>query len=182
MTRMSRIHITGASGSGTTTLGAAIARQKNWRHLDADDYFWLPTSPPYQTQRPVPQRLELLVSDVTDQPGWVLSGSLEGWGDPLISQFDLVVFLLLPPKTRMARIRARERARFGTRIEPGGVMHDTHEAFIAWAEGYDRQDGAGRNLQKHRAWLSRLACPVLEIAGEPTQEESLAQVLAFIEG
>jgi adenylate kinase family enzyme len=177
-----RIHITGASGSGVTTLGASIARSKDWRHLDTDDYFWLPTSPPYQTQRSVPERLELLANHMAGQPGWVLSGSLEGWGDPLIPQFDLVVFLFLPPDTRIVRIRAREQARFGTQIEPGGAMHETHEAFVAWARGYDRQDGAsGRNLQKHRDWLARLDCPVLEITGEPTREESLARVLAAIE-
>lgn len=41
------IHITGASGSGTTTLGRALAQALGWRYLDADRYYWLPTSPPF---------------------------------------------------------------------------------------------------------------------------------------
>jgi hypothetical protein len=43
-----RIHIVGASGSGTTSLASAIAAQCGHRHLDTDDFFWMPTSPPYR--------------------------------------------------------------------------------------------------------------------------------------
>jgi hypothetical protein len=42
-----RIHIFGASGSGTTTLGAAIADRYGYAHLDVDQYFWMPTDPPF---------------------------------------------------------------------------------------------------------------------------------------
>ena len=41
---MQRIHILGASGSGTTTLGRALAERLQCRHFDTDDYFWLPTT------------------------------------------------------------------------------------------------------------------------------------------
>jgi hypothetical protein len=37
-----RILITGASGTGTTTLGGALAQQLNCGFFDADDYYWLP--------------------------------------------------------------------------------------------------------------------------------------------
>ena len=43
-----RIHILGASGSGTTTLASAIADEHGHRHLDTDDFFWIPTNPPYR--------------------------------------------------------------------------------------------------------------------------------------
>ena len=42
-----RIHILGASGSGTTALGQALAEHLRCPHFDTDDYFWLPTDPPY---------------------------------------------------------------------------------------------------------------------------------------
>lgn len=35
-----RIHILGASGAGTTTLGHALAERLPHVHLDSDDYFW----------------------------------------------------------------------------------------------------------------------------------------------
>lgn len=46
------IHIFGASGSGTSTLGRAVAAGLGWRFLDTDDFFWLPTDPPFTTPRP----------------------------------------------------------------------------------------------------------------------------------
>ena len=36
-----RIHILGAAGSGTTTLGRALAERLQCPHFDTDDYFWL---------------------------------------------------------------------------------------------------------------------------------------------
>jgi adenylate kinase family enzyme len=49
---MASIHITGASGSGTSTLGQALAESVGCPWLDADDFFWLPTDPPYTDKRP----------------------------------------------------------------------------------------------------------------------------------
>jgi adenylate kinase family enzyme len=74
-----RIHILGASGSGTTTLGRALAARLLCPHFDADDYFWLPTDPPYTHQRERTERQQLLMDDLTAQEQWVLSGSLCGW-------------------------------------------------------------------------------------------------------
>ena len=44
---------------------------------------------------------------------WVLSGSLEGWGNPIVPYFDLVVFLTTPTGLRLQRLRAREAKHFG---------------------------------------------------------------------
>ena len=40
-TKLVKIHIFGASGSGTTTLAKALCDEICWTHLDTDDYFWL---------------------------------------------------------------------------------------------------------------------------------------------
>jgi adenylate kinase family enzyme len=175
--RHSRIHIVGASGSGVTTLGKALAGRLDGRLLDTDDFFWMPTEPPYTDKRPVEDRLTLLYAALDQGEPWILSGSLIGWGDPLIPRFDLVVFLYVPQEARMARTLARERERYGAVIEPGGPMHEAHQAFIAWSEGYDTR-ARGRNLANHRAWLARLPCPVIEISGLQSVEERVELVLA----
>ena len=69
----------------------------------------------------MPERLDRLAQALAGAPRWVLSGSLTGWGDPLIPTFDLVVFLYVTPETRLARLLERERRRFGADIEPGGA-------------------------------------------------------------
>ena len=47
------IHIYGASGSGTSTLGRKISEELGYKFMDTDDYFWLPTDPKYTTKVPV---------------------------------------------------------------------------------------------------------------------------------
>jgi hypothetical protein len=107
--RPTRVHILGASGSGTTTLGRALAERLGCPLLDADDYFWVPTDPPFQQIRVREERQALLRADVPPDQSWVLSGSLCDWGDIFIPLFDLVVFLWIPPAVRLARLAAHER-------------------------------------------------------------------------
>ena len=102
----SRIHIFGASGSGTTSLASALAAKHGHRRLDTDDFYWLPTEPFYQQTRAREVRLGLLRSALAQFQSWVLSGSLWEWGDPLIPEFNLVVFLVVPMEVRLARLRA----------------------------------------------------------------------------
>ena len=73
-----RIHILGASGSGTTALGRALAEHLHVPHFDTDDYFWVPTDPPYTHQRERTERAQLLMDDGTAHDAWVVSWSLCG--------------------------------------------------------------------------------------------------------
>ena len=50
--RAPRIYITGASCAGVTTLGSALARALDAVHVDVDDYYWLPSDPPFSRKRP----------------------------------------------------------------------------------------------------------------------------------
>jgi len=175
-----RIHVTGASGAGTTTLGHALAASRGLTHLDTDDFFWLPTDPPYETPRPAAARLAMLAAalDRAAATGWALSGSLAGWGDPLCARFSLVVFLDAPTAARLRRLEERERRRYGARIAPGRAMHAQHLAFLAWAARYEDTGWDGRSRQLHEAWLARLPCPVLRLDGETATADQVAAVWA----
>ena len=169
-----RIHILGASGSGTTTLGRALAARLQCPHFDTDDYFWLPTDPPYTQQRERTKRQQLLMNDLTAHDAWVVSGSLCGWGDVAIPLFALVIFLAIPHDIRMARLHRREQERFGERMLPGGDMYEVSQAFLLWAASYDEGGLDIRSRQLHEAWLGMLPCPILCFEGEYTIEEQLA--------
>ena len=171
-----RIHLVGASGSGTTTLGRALAQHLDCLHRDTDDYFWVPTDPPFEKIRPVEQRHALLGPDLAGD-AWVLSGSLCGWGDVYVPCFDLVVFLSAPPEVRLGRLRARERERYGSKVEPGGPLHGKYEAFIAWAASYEDGSPVERSRRMHAAWLAELACPVLRLEGTDDPETCLRTVI-----
>lgn len=171
MQETAHIHITGASGSGVSTLGAALAERLGAPQFDVDDFFWMPTDPPFTDKRPIVERLALLEERLVGDR-WVLSGSLVGWGDQLTRRFDLVVFLYTPADIRMARLRAREIARYGAAIEPGGIMHENSRAFLEWAARYDEPHFAGRSLAVHERWLAAQSAPVLRLDGtSPTAEQ-----------
>lgn len=174
--RTQNIHVMGASGAGVTTLGRALSRALNKTHLDTDDFFWLPTEPPFVSKRAVEERIILLKAAFSQatETGWVLSGALDRWGDALVSCFGLVVFVETPTELRIRRLRERESKRFGATIGVGGLRHAEHEAFIAWAAGYEegvypaKSCGIGivtRNRTLHETWLGQLTCPVMRVNG-----------------
>jgi len=177
-----RIHVTGASGAGVTSLGRALADALAITHHDTDDYFWLPTNPPYREMREVADRIRLMREVFLDRPDWVLSGSLDGWGDPIVAFFDVVIFLYVPTAIRLERLRARESQRLGAgAVAPGGSMHQQAEKFIEWASHYDDGTREGRNLARHQAWLAALQCRVLRLDGVRPLPELVREVLLAIQ-
>ena len=161
------IHIFGASGSGTTTLGRALAADMGLVHMDTDDYFWLPTDPQYSTKRPIEERLRLMNADIdAARRGVVISGSLTGWGDVLIPRFTHVIRLNTPTEVRIERLRQREYAHFGERIREGGDMYENHLAFLGWAAQYDAGDVTMRSKACHDEWMKQLPCPQILAPGD----------------
>ena len=158
-----RLHVFGASGSGTSTLGQRVAQVLDLPWLDVDDYYWAPTDPPYTQKRPIPERLAAMNAVLDDDLGWVVSGSLCSWGAPLAARFTQAVFLYVHPSVRLPRLAAREQQEFGARVAPGGDMYATHLEFMAWAARYDTADDSMRSLTMHEAWLATLPCPVLRL-------------------
>ncbi|MGD9918302.1 MAG: adenylate kinase [Paenirhodobacter sp.] len=180
-----RVYITGAAGSGTSSLGRPLAEWLNVPLLDTDDFYWAPSDPPYTVKRPEAERVALIAAEQAAQGeggGWVLSGSADGWGDLVIAGADLIVFLVTPTPLRLARIRRREAEKFGARIKPGGDMARNHAEFLKWAASYDEPYFGGRSLTRHRNWLADRAEPVLELSGNRPVEELRAAVWARLQG
>jgi len=178
---MARVHITGAACAGVTTLGQALAGRLRVPLVDTDEAYWLPTDPPYTTRR-LPQERRALIREWTrDSAGWVVSGSLVSWGTELILGAHLTVFVDTPTPVRLERLRAREAARFGDRILPGGDMHAIHESFVDWAACYDDPSFDGRSRRGHEDWLSRLAMPVARVNGAEPVHALVSQVLMALE-
>ena len=173
-----RIHILGASGSGTTTLGAAVSSRLGIPHFDADDYYWLRTIPPYQEARPIAERVASLEFDLSAATKWILSGSCCGWGDFVVPSLDLVIFMFIPPDIRLDRLRKREIKRYGKRaLEPGGAMAKQHAEFMDWASKYDHADKRMRSRALHEEWLSSLPCEVLRIEESMTTGSQVGTVV-----
>jgi len=179
---MDRIHITGASGSGTTTLGRALAQALGWPHFDSDDFFWLKTDPPFQEKRAADVRAAMLSEALAAVPSWVLSGSVMGWSCLVTPSFDLVVFLSLPTELRMTRLKTREVERYGeASLAPGGARRAESETFLAWAAAYDEAETVGRNRQAHERWLVEQSCPVLRLDSRRTVAANVSAVIGRLQ-
>lgn len=172
-----KIHILGASGSGTSTLGLRLSEELGVRQFDSDDYFWRKTDPPFTEKNSVSDRHRMLLFDMKGLDGWVLSGSMDSWSEPFEKLFTLVVFLRVPTDVRISRLRQREFRRHGPRIEPGGDMHKPNLEFLDWARQYDQGTIVGRNLKRHETWLAALHCPVLRLDGQLSTETMSNEIL-----
>lgn len=118
----------------------------------------------------------LRLAPVTGQ--WVLSGSALKWATPIEPFYDLIVFLQLEPALRMERLRRREAARYGARLEAGGDMANASAAFLTWAEAYDTAGLEQRSRTAHEAWLPTQTAPVLRLDSSDPLDTLVAAVLA----
>jgi adenylate kinase family enzyme len=166
------IHLLGPSGSGTSSLGQALSKELDIPYFDSDDIFWEKTDPPFTTIRPVERRQETLKEIDSRHDSWIIGGSMLRWGDFLREKLDLILYLYVDKDTRIARLIARERQRFGNRIAEGNDMHENHRAFIAWAESYEDGGLDMRSKTSETAWINEAKCEVVKIEHEiPIAEE-----------
>lgn len=174
-----RIFVTGPCGAGKTTMGRLLANALECSAFDLDDLFHLPSDPPFQSSRPEPDRIALAHDLFVPKPDWVLSGNGLSWIAPIQPYFDLVVLLTLKDLgTRIARLTARERARFGARIDAGGDMQATHQKFMEWVAAVD---GETVEIQmRHKAWLPQLTCPAITVDADRDRQSVLHDILQHI--
>lgn len=162
-----RILVTGAAGAGTTTLGRAIAKRIDAAFIDADDWFWHPSDPPYRSQRAPEERLSGMLVALRSRKRAVVAGSIVGWGEELENAFTLIVYLWVESEIRVERLLRRETERFGKPLD----------GFLEWAAQYDEGRLPGRSRERHERWLAARRCPVLRIAGNVGIEEAEARVI-----
>jgi len=168
------LHILGAAGTGVTTLGLALAQQLNIPYFDSDDYFWIPSDPPFTIRRDPAERNAAIRRDLDKAGNWILGGSIIHWGEKVFPPFDLIVFCWLPPAIRMDRLKAREHSRYGDVIFTDPDRNKQYMTFLAWAAGYDNATGiANRTLDAHEQWLQTQGAPILEIREDLTTEDRL---------
>ena len=159
------IHILGAAGSGTTTLGKALAKAKGYTFLDTDDFHWQKTHIPFTVARPKEERVQMLKDAISKCDNCVISGAMCKWGDELIPYFDLVIKLETPTEIRIERLKDREFRRFGNRILEGGDMYFNHLRFIEWAKVYDHGGLDVRSNLLHNNWLKKINKKTLILDG-----------------
>ena len=175
---MARIHVTGAAGTGTTTLARALSGRLRVPWFDSDDYYWIPTIPPYRVKRDPAARDRRLAEDLATFDDWVWSGSAVGWKAGAEERLTLCVFLSLPDEVRLPRLRRREEEEHaGLPYVPREEIEAGMAEFLDWAQRYETGGLEVRSRRKHEEWLATLPCPVLRIEGDLSTEARVSRVM-----
>ncbi|XMB72404.1 AAA family ATPase [Mycoplasmatota bacterium WC30] len=174
------INIFGSSGSGSTTLAKNIALNYDYKFIDVDDYLWQKTDPPFTKRNTDKIAVSLIKEALNDNQPAVISGSLVGICDGLKKDISLFVYINLDKEIRISRIKNREKERFGSRILPGGDLHEQHLSFLQWVSDYEENPETLRSRRQHLLWLDDVKTPVLKITDELSLDELLKLVKPFI--
>ncbi len=98
----------------------------------------------------------------------------------MIPFFSLAVRLVTDTDIRIARLKEREKRKFGSRIEKGGDMYQNHLEFIEWAAKYDNGDINMRSKAQHDEWQKLLKCKQIVLNGTDNLDYNLQQVKNYI--
>lgn len=168
MNYMHGILIFGPNGSGKTTLGRELARKLNCKHMDVEDYYFLPSNIPYTVSRTKDEVIPLMLADVEKYGKFVLSAVTGDFGEKIISKYDLAVCITVPRDIRIERIKQRAVDKYGERVLPGGDMFENNNRFIDFA--------ANRPLTLIDDFTKKLTCPVIYLDGTKTVDELLCEM------
>jgi len=179
------IIIFGASGAGSTTLGKELSKRLNRRYLDIDDYLWRwDTKIPYTVTHLREERTMRLMNDIQKHPNFVIAGTIFSDRELFHPLLELGVFITTPAKICAERVHARELARWGERVLPGGDMykanrfHGDFSDYVENAQRYETADASTFSCKLHQQWISELTCPVLRLDGTKRIAENADFVIA----
>ena len=163
------ICVCGLNGSGKTTMGAALAKELNFKHMDIENYYFTQSDNPYASARTRDEVEVLLLEDIKQNPCFVFSAVNGNMNSEINSCYDLVVYLEVPLELRMKRIRQRAYEKFGDRVLPGGDMYEQEEKFFAFAKK--------RTPEKIEEWLKTLTCRVIRLDGTKAVEYNVQTLI-----
>lgn len=172
-----KVIIFGATGTGKTTLGGSLAERLGCVFLDADDYYWEKTDPPFEEKIPLAIRNSKLQSDFVQYTEVVISGSLGTWSSYWDSAFDFGVHLVVPKEVRMRRLARREIDRYGNLLLQDEAIKKKSDEFLEWAEGYETNHPPAHGYKRDQLWIEKLSCPVVELNGDYPTAELIDKIL-----
>ncbi len=153
---MSVILLCGLNGSGKTSLGKALAKELGFSFLNDEEY-WFLESRPFSKSRTEEEAISYIKDYVSIHKNVVLTSTRGNLGNEINGMYDFVVYLSAPKELRMARIKKRDRERFGNPVN--------QKEFWAKVEK--------RTPEKIERWLQTLSCPVLRLDGTKPIDENV---------
>lgn len=164
------ICVCGLNGCGKTTLARALAEVLQFRHMDAEDYYFTESANPYSHARTQEDVRKLLLDDIGSSPCFVYSCVKGDMGEEINKRYDMIVYLEVPAEIRGIRLRQRAAEKFGERILPGGDLYEQEEKFFAFA--------AGRSSAPIEEWIKNMPCRVIRLDGREPVRRNIEKILS----
>lgn len=161
-------------------MARALSQSYGFYLIDTDDAIWENVDPPFTVRKPLTLSRDYLAKALANHPRSVISGAFVGWGDEFKPQIDLFVYLHLPLAIRLERIQKREENRFGSRVLPGGDLHQQHLDFLEWVGQYDTNSSDIRGQKQHELWLKDVKAPIVRITEVLSIPELLDRICPFL--
>ena len=156
------IHIMGASGSGTSTLGKFLAKKLNFSLIESDFYKWEQTDPPFQIMRDNEVSNRLLMEEILKNENLIISGSLHS--NPVIFPYiDLIIYLTCPTKVRLKRVIDRDIELGRNSLEAEGEVYENFLGFLDLVKNYNKKDLTCRSKASQKYVMKECAVPVIRI-------------------
>lgn len=163
------ICVCGLNGCGKSTFAGALAKELSFKHMDIEDYYFVPSEIPYSISRTCEEMEQLLLADIRENPRFVFSAVDGNMNSEISSKYNLVIYLYAPLDVRMERIKKRSFDKFGDRVLPGGDMYEQEQKFFEFA--------SKRNAGFVEAWLGTVSRPVIRLDGTRSIADSVGEIL-----
>lgn len=183
------IAIFGLNGAGKSTLTHALAKKLNFYEIDVEDYYFpeqresrrqaleqaepcdlsSADTLPYSNPRSKEEVQVAILEDIKRHPKFILSGVNMNWCEEILANIELAFWVKVPLEKRLERIQNREEKRFGTRVLPGGDMHEQQKEF--------RRVVAGREEKSLEECAAKLPCPVIVLDGTMPVEYNMEKII-----
>lgn len=133
------IHVMGASGSGTSTMGEFLAEKLDFNLIESDFYKWQQTDPPFQKMRPIEESNSLLMEQINRRENLIITGSLHA--NPVTFPYiDLIIYLSCPTRIRLKRVKNRDILLGRNSLEAEGDIKENFLGFLELAKNYNKKD------------------------------------------
>ena len=161
----------GLNGVGKSTLGKALAERLGFHFIDNEDLYFPKTDPenPYASPRGREEVEKLLFDEIAAHENFVFTSVKGDYGEADQPFFQYVVYIAVPRKLRLQRVKERSLQRFGSRMLPGGDLYRQEASFLDFV--------ASRPEDSVLKWLEPLSCPVIRVDGTKPVEENAAFIV-----
>jgi hypothetical protein len=165
------IIICGLNGAGKSTLGKALAEKLGFYFIDNEDLFFPKTDSHYIYAAPrTREEVEkLLLYEIKVHSNFIFASVKGDYGDALCQWIRYVVLIDVPKEIRLQRVKNRSFQKFGSRILPGGDLHEQEEKFFDFVKS--------REESTVEAWGKLLDCSVIRIDGTKPVDENISYIL-----